>query len=107
MAHDHDHDHASSGRGRIAVALGITAAILVAEVVGAVITGSLALLAWGDRWLSDGRGVPMILKHAPCSGTFAPKVVCAACRETIVPKDVVFRTNYAEDESGMEDARAA
>lgn len=61
MAHDHDHDHASSGRGRIAVALGITAAILVAEVVGAVITGSLALLVDAAHMLTDAGGLAIAL----------------------------------------------
>lgn len=64
MAHDHDHDHASSGRGRIAIALGITATILVAEVVGAVITGSLALLVDAAHMLTDAGGLAIALLAA-------------------------------------------
>jgi len=60
----HDHDHASSGRGRIAIALGITATILVAEVVGAVITGSLALLVDAAHMLTDAGGLAIALLAA-------------------------------------------
>ena len=46
MGHDHDHtaglaDH----RGRLAVVLAITVTVLVVEVIGAAVSGSLALLA--------------------------------------------------------------
>lgn len=57
MSHDHDHGAASSGRGRIAVAFGITAVVLVAEVIGAVITGSLALLVDAAHMLTDAGGL--------------------------------------------------
>ncbi|THG28522.1 cation diffusion facilitator family transporter [Naasia lichenicola] len=52
----HDHDsaaHGSSSRRRLAIALGITAAFLVVEVVGALITGSLTLLADAGHMASD------------------------------------------------------
>ncbi len=57
MSHDHDHGAASSGRGRIAVAFAITAVVLVAEVVGAIITGSLALLVDAAHMLTDAGGL--------------------------------------------------
>ncbi len=57
MSHDHDHSAAGAGRGRIAVALGITSAVLVAEVVGAIITGSLALLVDAAHMLTDAGGL--------------------------------------------------
>jgi cobalt-zinc-cadmium efflux system protein len=57
MSHDHDHGAASSGRGRIAVAFAITAVVLVAEVIGAVITGSLALLVDAAHMLTDAGGL--------------------------------------------------
>jgi Co/Zn/Cd efflux system component len=42
---EHDHAHtSSSSRGRLTIAFGITTTILLAEVVGAILTGSLALL---------------------------------------------------------------
>ncbi|MCU1412593.1 MAG: cation transporter [Rhodoglobus sp.] len=61
---EHDHEHADSGRGRLAIALGITAAVLVAEVVGAVITGSLALLVDAAHMLTDAGGLAIALLAA-------------------------------------------
>ena len=58
-------DHAqSSGRGRLAVALGITAVVLVAEVIGSVITGSLALLVDAAHMLTDAGGLTIALVAA-------------------------------------------
>jgi len=64
MSHEHEHDHADSGRGRLAIALGITAAVLVAEVIGAVITGSLALLVDAAHMLTDAGGLAIALLAA-------------------------------------------
>jgi len=61
---EHDHDHADSGRGRLAIALGITAAVLVAEVIGSVITGSLALLVDAAHMLTDAGGLAIALLAA-------------------------------------------
>lgn len=57
MAHDHAHGHAGADRGRLLVAFGITALILVAEVIGAVVTGSLALLADAGHMFTDAAGL--------------------------------------------------
>ncbi len=54
MAHDHA---VSSSRGRLAIAFGITATVLVAEVAGAILTGSLALLADATHMLTDAGGL--------------------------------------------------
>ena len=44
--HDHSHALPAAGRrGRLAVVFSITATIMVAEVIGALASGSLALLA--------------------------------------------------------------
>jgi cobalt-zinc-cadmium efflux system protein len=61
MGHDHGHV-AGSNRTRLAIALAIIALVLVAEVVGALISGSLALLADAGHMASDviGLGVALI-----------------------------------------------
>lgn len=54
------HSHASpegGHRGRLAIAFGITATIVVAQVVGAVLTGSLALLVDTAHLLVDAAGL--------------------------------------------------
>ncbi|AKT50397.1 cation diffusion facilitator family transporter [Arsenicicoccus sp. oral taxon 190] len=66
--HDHGHGHAhgsgSTDRHRLAVALTITAVILLAEVAGAVITGSLALLVDAAHMLTDVLGLVVALVAA-------------------------------------------
>ncbi|MEU6339524.1 cation diffusion facilitator family transporter [Streptomyces sp. NPDC046977] len=69
--HDHGHSHASAAgltgtaaaqfRGRLRIALGITLLILVAEVVGSALTGSLALLADAGHMATDAAGLGMAL----------------------------------------------
>ena len=60
MAHTHDHAGARS-RNALALALAITAAYTVAEVVGGVLTGSLALLADAVHMLSDNVALALAL----------------------------------------------
>ncbi len=60
--HDHDHGVATSGNRRpLAVVLGISSAILVVEVIGALISGSLALLADAGHMLTDVAGLTLAL----------------------------------------------
>ncbi len=63
MSAGHDHG-ADSSRGRLAVAFGITCAILLAEAVGAWLTGSLALLVDAGHMLTDAGGLLLALLAA-------------------------------------------
>ena len=49
----HDHNHRSANTARLVIALAITASVLVVEVIGAAISGSLALLADAGHMASD------------------------------------------------------
>ncbi len=60
MAHSHDHARTGS-RNALALALAITAAYTVAEVVGGLLTGSLALLADAVHMLSDNVALALAL----------------------------------------------
>lgn len=64
----HDHDHGAAGladhRGRLAVVLAITVTVLVVEVIGAVVSGSLALLADAAHMLTDVAGLTLGLVAA-------------------------------------------
>jgi len=60
MGAEHAHG-ADSGRGRIAIALGITVAVLAAELVGAWLTGSLALLTDAAHMVTDAIGLSIAL----------------------------------------------
>ena len=64
--HDHEHGAAmlSEGRRRLTVVLAITSLVLVVEVVGAIISGSLALLADAGHMLTDVAGLTLALVAA-------------------------------------------
>lgn len=57
----HSHSTGTVNRRRLAVAFGLTASVLVAEVVGAIITGSLALLVDAAHMLTDASGLLVAL----------------------------------------------
>jgi cation diffusion facilitator family transporter len=64
MGHDHGAAHgtaAAAHRGRLAVVLGLTIGVFVVEVVGAVLSGSLALLADAAHMATDALGIGMAL----------------------------------------------
>lgn len=60
----HDHGAPGSSTARLGVALGITSVILVAEVVGAVVTDSLSLLVDAGHMLTDVGGLTAALVAA-------------------------------------------
>ncbi|MGW4931094.1 cation diffusion facilitator family transporter [Agromyces sp. NPDC004153] len=67
MAHTHNHAHAhgaSSNRARIVVAIAIIGAFLVVQVVGGILSGSLALLADAGHMASDLIGLVVALVAA-------------------------------------------
>ncbi|MDP8939175.1 MAG: cation diffusion facilitator family transporter [Actinomycetota bacterium] len=68
MAHSHDHgEHSRSAEGRnknmrpLAITLCLTATFMVAEVIGGLITGSLALIADAGHMLSDSASLALAL----------------------------------------------
>lgn len=60
-AHGHAHGSARTARGRLAIAFGITLVIVLAQAVGSVITGSLALLTDTVHALADASGLAVAL----------------------------------------------
>jgi cation diffusion facilitator family transporter len=62
MGHDHGAGTAAAGqRGRLAVVLLLTVGVLVAEVIGAALSGSLALLADAGHMATDALGIGLAL----------------------------------------------
>jgi cobalt-zinc-cadmium efflux system protein len=64
MGHGHSHTPGTAGgahRSRLVVVLGLTLAVLAAEVVGAVVSGSLALLADAGHMATDAAGLALAL----------------------------------------------
>lgn len=60
----HDHDHAAAGagqRGKLIIVFAITFTVMVAEIIGAFLTGSLALLADAGHMFTDSTGLLIAL----------------------------------------------
>lgn len=49
----------------------------------------LSLTAWGDTWLDEGRGRPLILQHKSCGKAMTPTMVCSECGEVVTARDVI------------------
>jgi len=65
------HDHRPPGTGQrrpLAIVLGISGAILAVEVAGAIVSGSLALLADAGHMLTDVAGLSLALIAAVLAG---------------------------------------
>ncbi|MCF6506094.1 cation transporter [Blastococcus sp. MG754426] len=63
-AHDHGHAAAAGNRRRLAVVLALTASVLVVQLVGALLSGSLALLADSAHAATDAAGLVIALVAA-------------------------------------------
>lgn len=53
----------------------------------------VAMLAWGDKWLSNGKP-PLILRHKTCGLEFRAEVICDQCHKPIVAADMKYRLTY-------------
>ena len=61
MGHGHSHTPASKNKKRLVIVLALTTTYLVAEVVGGLLTHSLALLADAGHMLTDVAGLGLAL----------------------------------------------
>ncbi len=98
----HGHGHVPPGghRGRLALVLGLTCVVLVVQVVGAVLTGSLALLADAGHLLTDVFGLTLavvaaVLSRRPVSdqrtwGFRRAEVLAAAAQAAVLLAVGVF-----------------
>jgi cobalt-zinc-cadmium efflux system protein len=68
MGHDHNHTHGLTAtgrhRGRLIAVLAVTLSVMLIQVVGSLLSGSLALLADAGHMLSDAAGVFIALMAA-------------------------------------------
>lgn len=60
-AHSHGHSVAGAGRKRLLIVLGLVVTFLIVEVIGSLLTNSLALLADAGHMLTDAVGVGLAL----------------------------------------------
>lgn len=66
--HAHHHHGAGAGRGRLTAALVVTVTVMLAEIIGAALTGSLTLLVDLGHMLTDCLGLSMALVAATLQG---------------------------------------
>jgi DNA-binding HxlR family transcriptional regulator len=53
----------------------------------------VAMMRWGDRWLSAGEP-PLILTHSACGADFEPAVICSNCQGELKSADMSYKLNY-------------
>lgn len=59
----------------------------------------VAMLAWGDRWLSRGKP-PLLLRHMKCGHDFHASVICDKCHKPVIAADMQYRLNYDPKDYG-------
>ena len=56
----------------------------------------LALLGWGDRWLTpEGEQPPLALVHTACGSPVPPDLCCPGCGEALTPSNTRARLSAA------------
>lgn len=48
----------------------------------------MAIVAWGDKWLSGEAGPPMEFIHKGCGKVFQPTLTCSECGDKVIARDV-------------------
>lgn len=43
----------------------------------------MALTVWGDTWMDQGKGPPLLYQHQSCGKTISPVMTCPDCHETL------------------------
>ncbi len=59
----------------------------------------MMMMAWGDRWRSDGQA-PMLVKHLACGKVTVPEVVCNRCGKPVLAYAMKYRMRYDPDRFG-------
>lgn len=65
----------------------------------------IALMQFGDRWLSDGKGGPLQLIHEDCNCVSRPIVACSCCHGQIAAHDVSYLDGPGARRMSAETAR--
>jgi DNA-binding HxlR family transcriptional regulator len=65
----------------------------------------VAMLAWGDRWLSRNRA-PLLLHHKTCGNDFRPTVICNECKQPIVAAEMRYKLSYNPADFGAQGPRS-
>jgi hypothetical protein len=59
----------------------------------------VGLMQWGDRYLAEPPGGPVVLEHRACGQPMHVVPVCEVCREPVTPRDTRARARGPHDAS--------
>jgi len=59
---------------------------------------TLSLISWGDRWLGEEKGAPLILHHESCNHRLKTMICCRHCGEEVFPKDIRYEERNSQGE---------
>ena len=48
----------------------------------------LSLVRWGDRWMDQGKGAPVVYRHNSCGHMTNPLLSCSECGEALAAHEV-------------------
>ena len=55
---------------------------------------TLTIMQWGDKWLVDEDGPPLILYHNKCGHRLKPYISCSHCHEKVSAYDVSYESGH-------------
>ena len=50
----------------------------------------VSLMRWGDEWMPDDEGPPVVLRHKQCGHQIHPELACPECGEWVGARDTVM-----------------
>ncbi len=50
----------------------------------------MAITQWGDRWLDDGNGAPVVFRHSTCGEASTASLVCENCGEDLQAGEITL-----------------
>jgi len=53
----------------------------------------IAIVGWGDRWMADEQGPPMLYRHRGCGKLALPTLHCPECGEPVTARDITPSAN--------------
>ena len=54
----------------------------------------IGLMRWGDRYVADAGGGPVVLEHRACGHPIRLLTVCEACGESVGPRQTAVRARH-------------
>lgn len=49
----------------------------------------VSMVTWGDKYMDNGDGAPIVYKHKACGNYFTAEIMCSECGDSVDPRDVL------------------